>query len=310
MTQIQTQKFQDPKITAKGEARAYVALTHLETLWFNTGTRCNLSCHHCYIESTPSNDRLAYLTAAEVTGYLDEIKQGDWPTREIGFTGGEPLINPWIMDILEQTLARGHEVLLLTNAFRVIGRHKAALLDLNSRYGHQLLLRVSLDHYGAAKHEEERGPGTFAPTLKALSWLSEQGFNLSIAGRSRWGESAAEAKAGYQDLCATHKLNIDLDNPRNLVLFPEMDLEADVPEITTACWGILGKDPAQVMCATSRMVVKRKDAPKPVVLACTLIAYEPAFEMGHSLAQAKQPVSLNHPHCARFCVLGGASCSG
>jgi hypothetical protein len=36
-------KFQDPHVTAKGEARASVALTKPETLWFNTGT---LLQHH------------------------------------------------------------------------------------------------------------------------------------------------------------------------------------------------------------------------------------------------------------------------
>ena len=29
-----------------------------------------------------------------------------------------------------------------------------------------------------------------------------------------------------------------------------------------------------------------------------------------TLAEAAAPVPLNHPHCARFCVLGGAACSG
>jgi len=43
-------KFQDPFVTATGERRAQVALRGLETLWFNTGTLCNLSCQHCYIE--------------------------------------------------------------------------------------------------------------------------------------------------------------------------------------------------------------------------------------------------------------------
>jgi hypothetical protein len=31
--------------------------------------------------------------------------------------------------------------------------------------------------------------------------------------------------------------------------------------------------------------------------------------MGETLVEASRPVKLNHPHCARFCVLGGASCS-
>ena len=46
-----------------------------------------------------------------------------------------------------------------------------------------------------------------------------------------------------------------------------------------------------------------------VVLACTLLAYDPRFEMGTTLAEASAPVSLNHPFCSSFCVLGGAACS-
>ncbi|MFT7524438.1 MAG: hypothetical protein ACI92A_002307, partial [Candidatus Paceibacteria bacterium] len=69
------------------------------------------------------------------------------------------------------------------------------------------------------------------------------------------------------------------------------------------------KDPKDVMCASSRMVVKRKGAEKPAVLACTLLPYAPEFEMGETLEQAEVKVQLNHRHCAKFCVLGGASCS-
>jgi hypothetical protein len=45
-------------------------------------------------------------------------------------------------------------------------------------------------------------------------------------------------------------------------------------------------------------------------LACTLLPYDPAFELGRDLSEAMGEVKLNHPHCARFCVLGGAACSG
>ena len=63
------------------------------------------------------------------------------------------------------------------------------------------------------------------------------------------------------------------------------------------------------MCATSRMIVKRKGAARPAVMACTLLPYDPRFELGQTLAEANGTVSLNHPHCAKFCVLGGAACS-
>ena len=79
-----TGKFADPFVTAKGEARASVALTKPETLWFNTGTLCNIECLNCYIESSPQNDALVYISTAEVEDYLDQIKQQNWPTTEIG----------------------------------------------------------------------------------------------------------------------------------------------------------------------------------------------------------------------------------
>ena len=72
-----------------------------------------------------------------------------------------------------------------------------------------------------------------------------------------------------------------------------------------------------MMCASSRMVVKRRGADKPVVLPCTLLPYIEAFEMGPTLADAAKAdggmfdagaVKLCHRHCAKFCVLGGGSC--
>jgi hypothetical protein len=46
---LDPRKFRDAFVTAAGERRAQVALRTLETLWFNTGTLCNLTCQHCYI---------------------------------------------------------------------------------------------------------------------------------------------------------------------------------------------------------------------------------------------------------------------
>jgi uncharacterized Fe-S cluster-containing radical SAM superfamily protein/predicted phosphodiesterase len=303
------QKFADPRVTVTGEPRASVSLRRLRTLWFNTGTVCNIACRNCYIESSPKNDRLVYLERSEVAAYLDEIARDGWDTEEIGFTGGEPFMNPHLFGMMEDCLARGFRVLVLTNAMRPMQRAKAKLIDLNRRLGENLTIRVSLDHFTAERHEDERGPGTYKPTLDGLVWLARNGFNLAVAGRTMWGEDAAAERDGYARLFAAHAVPVDAHDPAALVLFPEMDRRADVPEITQACWGILGKSPADVMCATSRMVVKRKGAERPAVLACTLVPYDAQFELGPTLQDAARPVSLNHPHCARFCVLGGASCS-
>jgi uncharacterized Fe-S cluster-containing radical SAM superfamily protein len=302
-------KFRDPFVTAKGETRATVALRALETLWFNTGTLCNLTCRNCYIESSPRNGRLAYMTLAEVEAYLDEITRDRLPTRLIGFTGGEPFMNPGIVAMLEAVLSRGLDALVLTNAMKPLRKLRAEMLALRERYGDRLTIRVSLDHYDPAIHEQERGRRSWAPALDGLIWLARNGFKLDVAGRRFTGETEQSLRNGFAELFAAHAIQVDAQDPVRLMLFPEMEPGRDVPEITTACWGILHKSPNDVMCAGARMVVKRKDAPTPVVLACTLLAYDPRFEMGTTLAEASAPVSLNHSFCASFCVLGGASCS-
>lgn len=302
-------KFRDPRITARGEARAHVALGRLSTLWFATGTLCNLACTGCYIESSPKNDRLAYLTRAEAKKFLDEIAADARPVQEIGFTGGEPFMNPEIISLLDDSLSTGCRVIVLTNAMRPMQRHAKALRDLNARFPGQLAVRVSLDGATQNRHESERGPGSWAPALAGIIWLAQNGFDLRLATRLMWGDSEAETRAAFAALFLAHGLKLDAQNPEQLVCFPEMDAAADVPEITEACWEILGKTPESVMCASSRMVVKRKGAAAPAVVACTLLPYEPAFELGATLAEAAGTVALNHPHCAKFCVLGGAACS-
>jgi len=303
-------KFKDASITARGETRAHVGLKALETLWVNTGTLCNLTCRNCYIESSPRNDRLVYLTAAEVASYLDEIERDGHGTKLIGFTGGEPFMNPDLPAMLDDVLSRGLKAIVLTNAMMPMHRMKPALLDLLARHGGgNLAIRVSVDHYERELHEEERGPRSWKPTIDGLVWLAEAGFDVHVAGRHFSNETDDEVRAGYARLFARLGVPIDAGNPATLVLFPEMDPTVDVPEITTACWGILKKSPDSVMCASARMVVKRKGAPRPAVVACTLLPYDPQFELGETLAESVGEVRLNHPHCARFCVLGGAACS-
>ncbi|KEJ88449.1 radical SAM protein [Sulfitobacter donghicola] len=305
-------KFTDIATTAKGEPRATVALTNPETLWFNTGTLCNIECTNCYILSSPKNDALVYITADEVREYLDQLEERNWNVNEIAFTGGEPFMNPQMIDMTEAALERGYEVLILTNAMMPMMRKKSreGLLRLQAAYPDKITLRISVDHYSKELHDEERGKGAFDKTVTGMKWLSENGFTMAVAGRSVFGDSDADSRAGYATFFAENDFRIDAYNPAMTVLFPEMDETVEVPEITTACWGILDKSPDAVMCSSSRMVVKRRGAEKPAVLACTLLAYSPDFELGETLEEAERDVALNHPHCAKFCVLGGASCSG
>ena len=302
-------KFQDPLVTAKGEERALVALTRLHTVWFNTGSLCNITCKNCYMDSSPTNDNLQYLSLSHVVTFLDEIGIEGYPVEEIAFTGGEPFMNKDLLAMIEQGLARGFRVLVLTNAMRPLHNRREDLLALRECHGDALAIRVSIDHFTQKKHEDIRGARTWEPMIEGLRWLAANGFNLNVAGRTCWDETENEARAGYHAFFQREGISIDVGDPARLVLFPEMDLGVDVPEITVHCWDILGIKPETIMCATSRMIVHKKGAEGPVVVPCTLLPFDEEFELSANLSRSAGSVRLNHPHCAKFCVLGGASCS-
>ena len=309
---INKNKFQDPNYTLGGDIRASVSFHEFRTLWFNLGSQCNIECKNCYIKSSPRADHFVYLKPNDILPYLDEIDSISKNRIEIGFTGGEPYLNPDAIELSEIVLQRGHKLLILTNAMRPMMRPKVqkGLLTLKQKYGNKLTLRVSLDHYTEEGHDKERGKGSFRLALEGLNWLDENSFLINIAGRSEFAESEYDAIQGYHELIKRNKLKIDLDNKEVLTLFPEMDENIDVPEISKNCWSILNVQPRDMMCATSRMVVRRKNETGASVLACTLLWDNKQFETGKTLKQSMKPVQLNHPHCSKFCVLGGASCSG
>ncbi len=188
-------------------------------------------------------------------------------------------------------------------------RIQQSLLALNKQYSSQLTLRVSIDHFQPDIHERQRGKDSWFPMINGLKWLSDNHFSIDIAGRTFSQQNETELRQGYAELFRKHRINLDAMSAKQLVLFPEMEENTDVPEITTACWEIISNKPENIMCSSSRMIVKRKGAATPSVVACTLLPYEKEFEFASTLKESAKRVYLNHHYCASFCVLGGGSCS-
>jgi MoaA/NifB/PqqE/SkfB family radical SAM enzyme len=306
VSNLSDNKFKNQKVTADGSNRAFIEARNIKTLWFNTGTLCNIECKNCYIESSPKNDRLVYLTFEEVKSFIDEALDKNLGTNEIGFTGGEPFMNKDIMKMIDYSLRKGLKVLVLSNAMKPMLNRTKELIKLNHS---NLTIRVSIDHYEKEKHEEIRGKNTYDVMLQGLKWLNENNFNYTLATRLLWNEKEEDLRKNFGTFIKNNNLRLDTNSPKELVTFGEMDEKIDTPEITTSCWDILNKDPNDVMCSWSRMVVRKKNSKNPSVIACTLLPYADEFDLGETLTNSLQKIYLNHKHCSKFCVLGGSSCS-
>ena len=299
-------KFNNLTLTAEGKARAFIEAKNLKTLWFNTGTLCNLTCKNCYIESSPTNDRLSYLSFDEYLKFMNEVKEDGLKLLEIGFTGGEPFLNKDFTKMLNHSVQQDVEVLVLTNAMKPMLNKRLEILNLNKD---KLTFRISIDHVDQKKHEKIRGQNSYIPMIEGVKWLRDNNFKMSLATRLMWGESEEQTRKKFKEFIIKHELPINASSTKDLVTFTEMDVKQDTPEITTECWSILNKKPESVMCSSSRMIVKKKGKEKPSVIACTLLPYDEAFDLGPTLKDSMQRIYLNHPHCSKFCVLGGSSCS-
>ena len=237
---------------------------------------------------------------------MNEAKEEGFNLLEIGFTGGEPFLNKDFSKMLNHSVQQNVEVLVLTNAMKPMLNKRSEILYLNKD---KLTFRVSIDHVDQKKHEKIRGQNSYKSMIEGIKWLRDNNFRISLATRLMWGESEEQTRKAFKGFISKHELPIDISSTKDLVTFAEMDVKQDTPEITTECWTILNKNPESIMCSSSRMVVKKKGKEQPSVIACTLLPYDEAFDLGSTLKESMQRIYLNHPHCSKFCVLGGSSCS-
>ena len=100
-------------------------------------------------------------------------------TDEIAFTGGEPFMNPDMMQMLEVTLATRLPGSCVDQCDEADAASRGVSSE-NSKYwfDDKLVIRVSVDHYTQQLHERERGPGSWQPMLDGLIWLSRNKFQF------------------------------------------------------------------------------------------------------------------------------------
>src|SRR5262249_7761019 len=172
-------------------------LDHLDTLWFQiAGTLCNLRCNHCFIYCSPENHTLGVMTFDQFLPYLPEAVQ--LGVKEFYFTGGEPLINPDLLRILEATLQVGPAT-VLTNATLFSPQVVKELASVRDASIYSLELRVSMDGFSPETNDPIRGPGTFKRIMHGVKLLLVGGFLPIITAMRSWPIEQDEVQlAGFK----------------------------------------------------------------------------------------------------------------
>ncbi|MFC3284037.1 radical SAM protein [Litchfieldella rifensis] len=290
--------------TSTGEPRGYVDFQRLKELWIHTGTACNLACPFCLEGSRPGDDRLNAMKLDDLRAYFD--KAVDLGVEQFSFTGGEPFVIRGFIDILAYASTR-RPCFVLTNGTDPLLRRTHQLLPLKEQ-PYPIRFRVSLDHPDAARHDRDRGEGSFAKALEGIRWLHDNGFEVSIARQMDPDEDGEAVEDAFRRIFRTEGIPEDLA----FTAFPDFGppgSEDETPEITRTC---MEKYPtaesrAHFMCSYSRMLVKQNGRVR--VYACTLVDDDPDYGATSSLRESLETRMMLRHHRCFSCYRFGASCS-
>lgn len=134
--------------------------------------QCNLRCKHCAIvEGRMPDPAIAGDDFRRIIGR----HLAQHPGAEVSFLGGEPLLHPECMELLEFACARTETVSIGTNAILVDETVAAKLAALPIR------IQVSVDGGTAETHETVRGRGTWEKTWRGIRLLTAAGAPVSVA---------------------------------------------------------------------------------------------------------------------------------
>ena len=132
------------------------------TVHLEVTDRCQLDCAHCFAEREGQGDLLSLEELERL--FAEMASMGSF---RLGLTGGEPLLRPDLLQIIDAALARGLVPCLTTNGLdlteelaRALGRRRLGWLN------------VSLDGATPETHEALRGPGTFDRALAGIRLLA------------------------------------------------------------------------------------------------------------------------------------------
>lgn len=158
-----------PRVENYGDGRIVDRLSSPVNILWEPTLRCNLQCNFCYNESGPLGDvgEDRKLVARQIV---------DAGTFQVSIVGGEPTVLPDFYNLIEYFEQNGVGVDFVTNGWFI---DELAVEKLCESEICQLM--VSLDGLEDT-HDRLRGrKGSFKRALRAITLLSEAGFEVTVA---------------------------------------------------------------------------------------------------------------------------------
>lgn len=204
--------------------------TDLSFLWLALTNRCNLTCVHCYAESSPHEPLSSAMGRADWMSVINAAY--DEGCRAIQFIGGEPTIHPDLGALIECASDCGYSFIeVFTNGISV----KRALFD--TFVVHKVKLAFSVYghtpdvHDGITKH-----PGSFERTIASIQRSLELGIEIRV-GVIEMPENRHQIQDTLVHLRAIGVKNVKSDRQRGIGRGAKLNLTVPPDsQLCGSCW--------------------------------------------------------------------------
>jgi len=219
----------------------------LYTFYLYITNGCNLACRHCWITPTFVNGKPSPGDCLDLDLLRLAVEEGkSLGLRNAKLTGGEPVLHPRFVEIVDYLSAEDIKLNMETNG-TLIDADLAKHLKNNSSMWH---ISVSIDSVNPEKHDQFRGvKGAFNAAVKGIEHLVNAGFKPQIImcpHRGNIQEVAALVKlavslgagsvkfnpvtaTGRGQIMEQHGETLDSDEVMRLVRFIRGELQERMP---------------------------------------------------------------------------------
>ncbi len=139
---------------------------------YNCTRRCNLRCLHCY-SASDSGCGEREMTTDQAKQFLGQLKEAGTPVCL--FSGGEPLLRPDLVELLEEARRIGLPTVISTNGTQIDAATAHRLHDVSLRY-----VGVSLDGQEPFHDKFRQVQGSFQAALRGIEHCRKAGLRTGL----------------------------------------------------------------------------------------------------------------------------------
>jgi len=144
-------------------------------VWVNVDSSCNLNCKHCFLGAKSPTPNQDFLKPEDYHQFaLDLLQIGGEQPVKVDITGGEPLLRPDLIEIIEAFRIKGISINVITNGLLLTDSVISHLAKNN------IEITISLDGVNKEQHEFIRGANTYELTVNNIKKCTAAGISTTL----------------------------------------------------------------------------------------------------------------------------------